>query len=209
LILLALAAAATFSLTSRGDPVPAKADEVASATGTMTAKALAPSPPVRLRIPAIGVNSAVHRLGLTTDGRLDVPTGSRYDEAGWYGGSPAPGSLGPAVIVGHVDSAKDGPSVFFRLRELRVRDVIEVTRVDGPSVRFVVESVASYRKSAFPTALVYGDTDHSALRLITCGGVFDREAGSYTENVVVLARLITGSPTRAALGAARVTSNRS
>lgn len=158
-----------------------------------TGKLLTPSTPLRLRIPTIAVDTAVHSLGLAPDGALEVPTGARYDEAGWFGGSPAPGSLGPAVIVGHVDSAKQGPSVFFRLRHLKVRDVIEVSRRDGTTVRFVVDSVTSYRKSAFPTRLVYGDTDHAALRLITCGGVFDRKAGSYTENVVVLAHLVTST----------------
>lgn len=94
------------------------------------------------------------------------------------------------MIIGHVDSADAGQSVFFRLAELRPGDRIDVARVDGSTATFEVDTVRSYPKDSFPLLTVYGDTDHAALRLITCGGVFDTGAQSYRENVVVFARLI-------------------
>ncbi len=41
-----------------------------------------------------------------------------------------------------------------------------------------------------PTQLVYGNTNHAALRLITCGGSFDFSTGHYVDNVVVFATLV-------------------
>lgn len=94
------------------------------------------------------------------------------------------------MIVGHVDSARNGPSVFFRLGALQAKDLVQIRRADGSIVTFAVDSVRSYPKSAFPTQLVYGPTTYPALRLITCGGDFDRKTGHYEQNIVVLAHLV-------------------
>lgn len=152
------------------------------------------SVPLALSIPAIGVRSPLLLLGRTADGALEVPVpGPHYDDAGWYRYSPSPGSLGPAVIVGHVDSAADGPSVFFRLGDLRPRDTVLVTRTDGSVAVFAVDDVRRYPKARFPTQFVYGNTNHAALRLITCGGSFDRASGHYLDNIVVTASLVSGA----------------
>lgn len=147
--------------------------------------------PLSLAIPAIGVQTPLLALGLSSDGTLEVPPpGPDYDKAGWYRHSPTPGALGPAVLAGHIDSAADGPSVFFQLDELRVGDQVQVARVDGSVAVFAVDEVQRFRKAEFPTELVYGNTDHAALRLITCGGPFDRSSGHYLDNIVVLASLL-------------------
>jgi sortase (surface protein transpeptidase) len=147
--------------------------------------------PVRLEIPAISVRSPLLELGQAADGSLEVPQpGPHYDEAGWYRYSPTPGALGPAVIVGHVDSAHGGPSVFYRLGALRPHDRIRVTRADGTVAVFAVDDVQRFAKAAFPTSLVYGNTSNAALRLITCGGPFDRHTGHYLDNVVVRASMV-------------------
>lgn len=148
------------------------------------------SPPVALAIPAIGVHSSLLHLGLAADGSLEVPApGPHFNEAAWYRYSPAPGSLGPSVIVGHVDSAAGGPSVFFRLGSLRPRDTVLVTRADGTVAVFVVDAVRRFHKLGFPSQRVYGDTTGAALRLITCGGPFDGQHGHYLDNIVVFATL--------------------
>jgi hypothetical protein len=151
---------------------------------------LPPSEPLLLTIPSIRVRSSLLRLGQNADGTLEVPAPPHYDRAGWYRYSPTPGALGPAVIAGHVDSARGGPSVFFRLGELRKGDEVSVRRADGTVAVFAVDDVRRFPKSAFPTDLVYGNTDHAALRLITCGGPFDRSTGHYLDNVVVTASLL-------------------
>lgn len=168
--------------------------------GTSPASPAAPSPapagmgksvPVRLRIPAIGVDAEVMSLGLQADGTLQVPPLRGDAPAGWYRHSPTPGEVGASVLAGHVDSARDGPAVFYRLREVRPGDPIEVRRTDGTVARFSVTRVASYPKRDFPSQEVYAPVDRAALRLITCGGVFDRGEGSYRSNVVVFAEGVT------------------
>lgn len=146
------------------------------------------SPPVRVEIPSIGVDSEIIALGLRDDGTLEVPEGDDYDRAGYYDGGPTPGERGPAVIAGHVDS-KSGPSVFYRLRDLRPGDEIKVTREDGRVLTFTAEKTNQYPKDELPTEDVYGPVPWSALRLITCGGDFDRSQRSYQDNLIVSARL--------------------
>lgn len=147
--------------------------------------------PVELDIPAINVRSAIEPLGLNADRTVQVPPLGRISYAGWYRYSPSPGQLGPSVILGHIDSAQYGPGVFFRLGALRQRDMVSITRSDHVVAVFEVERVVEYPKSHFPTMDVYGNTDHAALRLITCGGKFDFSAHSYEDNIVVYASLIS------------------
>jgi sortase (surface protein transpeptidase) len=145
--------------------------------------------PVALSVPVIGIDSPVMRLGLRSDATLQVPPLRGDAPAGWYVNSVTPGEPGAAVIVGHVDSARDGPAVFYRLGALRPGHRVTVRRADGSTPAFVVTSTARYPKSAFPTVAVYGPVRYSALRLVTCGGTFDRTRRSYRESIVVYARL--------------------
>jgi hypothetical protein len=103
---------------------------------------------------------------------------------------PAPGSFGPSVISGRVDSVADGRSVFLRLGSLRLRGEVLVMRVDGSGAVFAVEDVRRSHKSAFSTRVVYGNTNRVAPRLTICGGPFDSDSGRCRENVVVLASLV-------------------
>jgi len=148
-------------------------------------------PPTELSIPAIDVQSAVTRVGLNPDGTLEVPQpGPDYDKAAWYEGSPAPGQTGPTVIEGHVDSAENGPSVFYDLGELAAGDTVDITREDGSVVTFEVYDVQAFPKDEFPTLDVYGNTEGPELRLITCGGEFNSDSGHYVNNTVVFARQV-------------------
>lgn len=153
---------------------------------------LPPAQPTHVEIPAIGVSSDLLQLGKNADGTVEVPPLTRDSKAGWYRYSPTPGELGPAVLLGHVDSAAFGPGVFFELGALRAGDTVAVTRADGTVATFRVTRVASYPKDDFPTLAVYGNTDDAELRLITCGGAFDGSARSYLNNIVVYA-VLTGS----------------
>lgn len=147
-------------------------------------------PPRRVTIERLGIDSSLVGLGVGADGTLDVP--SDFDTAGWHRGGTAPGDIGPAVLVGHVDS-HEGAAVFYRLRELAPGDRVHVQRVDGSTVVFEVYGQESVPKDAFPTERVYGPTDGAELRLLTCGGTFDEEARSYDDNVVVYARQVDGT----------------
>ena len=147
-----------------------------------------PLGPRRIVIDSIGVAAAVDTVGLAADGTLATPTD--VARAGWYTGSSRPGGKGPAVIVGHVDSV-GGPAVFARLAELEVGDVVTVENGSGTALPFAVSTVTRHPKRSFPSDAVYGASPDAELRLITCGGRYDRDSG-YVDNVVVFARALTG-----------------
>lgn len=152
------------------------------------------SRPSNLAVDGIAVDSVLQPLGLNDDGSLEVPAlGPHYDDAGWFTGSPRPGEVGPAVLLGHVNGSGGKPSVFYRLAELGPGDLVTVGREDGSQARFEVYRVEQYPKDSFPTAAVYGDTTGAELRLITCAGEWDHGTGHYRDNTVVYATLILES----------------
>jgi LPXTG-site transpeptidase (sortase) family protein len=144
--------------------------------------------PASLVIPSIGVSTSLVHLGLTSNGALQVPPTTAV--AGWYTGSPRPGSIGSAVIAGHIDSVA-GPGVFYRLSQLQRGDRVYVRRADGTLAVFAVTQVQSYPKDDFPTTAVYGAVPDPELRLITCGGTFDYTTRSYLSNTVVYAKEVS------------------
>jgi sortase (surface protein transpeptidase) len=165
---------------------PAPAVPIAAAAPTAAPPTVAA--PAALAIPEIGVSTRLVTLGLTAGGAVQVPATTSV--AGWYTGSPRPGAIGPAVILGHIDSYR-GPGVFFRLAVLRAGDPIWVRRSDGSAVVFRVTAVRGYRKDHFPTQAVYGPAPDAELRLITCGGAFDAATGHYLSNIVVYATKVS------------------
>ncbi len=154
---------------------------------------LAPEPsrpvvaPDRVRIPAIGVDALLIPLGLNPDRTLAVP--SKAEIAGWYTGAPTPGEVGPSIVVGHVDWRGE-QGVFKRLDQLRPGDQVEFRSRDEVTATFVVTHSERVPKDAFPTQRVYGNTAGPELRLITCGGIFDRTMGHYRDNVIVYAKAV-------------------
>jgi hypothetical protein len=177
---------------SAGDPAPAVTRPPAATT---TPKSVADgfkssrgfpvvAVPTRIRIPRVGIDSSLEHLGKAADGSIALP--SKAALAGWYAGGPRPGQPGPAVIIGHVDW-DHGPAVFFRLTELRPGDEVDVDRADGSTARFTVTSRRQVPKDRFPTDLVYAPSLDPSLRLVTCGGSFNRSVHSYRDNVIVFA----------------------
>ncbi|MBZ4319284.1 class F sortase [Streptomyces huiliensis] len=157
---------------------------------------LAPLPgaqPERLAIRAMGLRAPIEGHGLTPQGAVEPPPYERPDAVAWYRGGPQPGSLGAAVLVGHVDTER-APAVFSDLGKLKRGETVTVSRVDGSTADFTVEDVTVVGKDRFDAARVYGPRDpgRAELRLITCGGDYDRARREYSANVVVSAYL-TGS----------------
>lgn len=148
---------------------------------------LSPSTPISLTIPSLKVSSGIIKLGLDKAGALEVP--KTEDIAGWYTGSPTPGEIGPTIIVAHVDmNGKFG--VFYNLKKMKAGDLIRVARSDKRIVTYKVSATSTFLKAKFPTEKIYGNIDHAGLRLITCGGKFNRKTGHYESNVVVFAQAI-------------------
>lgn len=192
-----LAAAALLAGCGPGSPAPEPAAPPTSAstpTSASAPKPLARSVPVRLRIPAIGVDTRVVSLGLAPDGTVEVPPIEADAPAGWYQGSPAPGRTGPAVILAHVTVGAYGNGVFLHLSRLRPGDRVVTGLRDGATAVFTVYAVRTVGKAHFPTDSVYGNVDRPELRLITCGGPRERGGGGYLDNVVVYAALTSAKP---------------
>ena len=143
--------------------------------------------PVRLRIPSLGVDAPVGPVGKAADGTVEVPT--RWEDVGWFDGGARPGEDGPTVLLGHVDS-KAGPAVFARLPQAPPGTVVEVVGDGGAVTRWRVDRTEQHPKVQFPTEAVYLPALRPELRLVTCGGAFDRASGHYVDNVVVHASLV-------------------
>ncbi|MFF3410053.1 class F sortase [Streptomyces sp. NPDC002742] len=140
-----------------------------------------------LRIPSLGLDAPV--VGLRLDGgrRLTAPPVDDPKLVGWYTDGPTPGERGTALVVGHRDT-RTGPAVFAPLERIRPGARVEARRVDGRTAVYTVDAVRTYSKAHFPDQEVYGDRGRPELRLITCGGAYDRKAG-YAANVIAFAHL--------------------
>jgi LPXTG-site transpeptidase (sortase) family protein len=188
----------THALLARSPGLPAGALVIPANVGTAaptpavapTAAPLAASTPARIEIPALDVSAPVMTLGLSDTGTVQVPPLENHNLAGWYQGSVTPGERGASVILGHVDSYT-GESVFFNIKTLRAGDQVKVVRADGSTAVFSVDGVQKVVKSTFPAEAIYANTTYPSLRLITCGGPFDKADGQYLDNIVVYAHLIS------------------
>lgn len=152
-------------------------------------RALGGSAPVRICVPDIHVDAQVMQLGLNADRTVQVPPLSQVRVAGWYKYSAAPGSVGPTVVLGHVNSAQYGDGVFLDLALTHAGDKVVVYRGDGRVATYRIDRVQQVSKSRFPSQAVYGATSGPALRLVTCGGRFDASTGSYNDNIIAYGTL--------------------
>ncbi|MEU5414357.1 class F sortase [Streptomyces clavifer] len=146
------------------------------------------SAPERIRIKRIAVDAPFTPLAIGPSGQLDAPPADDMNLAGWFKDGAAPGERGTSVVAGHVDT-KTGPAVFLLLSTLEAGNKVSITRKDGIDTVFKVDSVETFSKADFPDERVYADNGTAQLRLITCGGEYDRKAKDYKDNVVVFAHL--------------------
>jgi sortase (surface protein transpeptidase) len=194
---LVLLAAVCLVIWSDRPSVPPAAGAAAPPTSTLTSSTPASDlpvaepvalRPVQLSIPALDLDTRLITLGVHPDRTVEVPDDP--DRAGWFRRGTVPGSVGSAVILGHVDSV-DGPAVFAELSSLTTGARVAITMDDGSVVTFVVRSVTTYDNEAFPARLVYGSHGRRELNLVTCGGAYDADEGGYQANVVVNARWLS------------------
>lgn len=176
-----------------GQDTPAAPSASAASHPAPSGPVLPASAPVRLQVPAIGVDTPLIALGRQPNGEVAVPPGVPGSPAGWYTGSVTPGTTGSAVILGHVNAIGTPMGVFYRLHQLASGDQVTVTRADHTAAVFAVDRVQTYQKADFPTVEVYRNADRPELRLITCGG-YDPAKGEYLDNAVVYAHLTASHP---------------
>jgi hypothetical protein len=139
--------------------------------------------PVRLLIPAIGVDSVIEDALITPDGRMDVPAGSR--NVAWFALGPHPGQVGSAVIGGHFGINNNLPFVFYNLNKLNGGDKIYVRDDNGKTLVFLVRSISSFDRNADATTVFTSNDGIAHLNLITCEGVWNETNGTYPLRLVV------------------------
>lgn len=187
----------SFGTTSDGKPLsrpviaaPASpAPDVAAGAGATAGMTLPRAEPTRLVIRSIAVDAPFMPLSIGPSGRLDSPPTNDSNLVGWFREGATPGEPGTAIVAGHVDT-RTGPAVFIHLGSVGPGTLVDVAREDGSVVTFAVDSVESFSKTDFPDERVYADTPDPQLRLITCGGEYDKKAKDYKENVVVFAHMV-------------------
>lgn len=142
--------------------------------------------PVRLEIPAIGVNAPVESVGVDERGEMAIP--EQVDQVGWYRFGAAPGSqAGSVVMSGHIDSAQQGLGAFAHLGDLRAGDMVSVMDGSGRTLKYRVIGKEAFAKTSVPLPSLFSRQGTARLTLITCGGAFDSTARSYLDNIVVTA----------------------
>ncbi|MER5553645.1 class F sortase [Streptomyces sp. NPDC002793] len=170
-------------------PAPSKpASTAPSAAASAPSPGLPRSEPERIRIRSIGVDAPFAPLSIGPSGQLDAPPANDANLAGWFKDGATPGERGTSVVAGHVDT-KTGPAVFLLLSTLKAGNTVDITRRDGSVAGFKVDSVETFSKEDFPNERVYADNGRAQLRLITCGGAYDKKKKDYKDNVVVFAHL--------------------
>jgi sortase (surface protein transpeptidase) len=144
------------------------------------------SAPVEIRIPGMKLTAEVVPSGVSDDGQAEVP--EDVMAVGWYRFGRAPSdNQGSTVLVAHRDGRVEGAGAFYNLGSLNVGDPIMVRDEDGVEWSFEVQSREAIDRSVLPTNELFTREGDPMLVLISCGGVYDRSAGGYQDNIVVTA----------------------
>ena len=171
-------------------PVKQQAKTGAYHTGSHSIIGVSVIVPVRLVIPAIGVNAAIERVDIAANGDLSTPMTHPWDDAGWYGLGTRPGEQGSSVIDGHLDRPGGYPAVFWNLRYLHSGDRVNVVESQGKTLHFRVLQVAYYSPQTAPLQNIYGNTTGKYLNLITCAGDWIPSQRQTTLRLVIYTQLI-------------------
>ena len=153
----------------------------AAAAPTVTTRDAAPTvvprrpAPVRLAVPALGVDAPVEPVGVRDDGQMALP--DNVDRLGWYRFGPVPGAEGSAVLAGHVDDADQGLGALAPLRDAEPGAEVVVTDAAGTATRWRVVSREVLEKQALPVDRLFARTGEPRLVLVTCGGPFLPDVG--------------------------------
>lgn len=183
-LLLALSAPlAALALLAGCSAVP-EATLPPAASSAVKAAAVAPVRPTEIEVPSIGAKSSLIATGMDAQQHVLAPPVDQPMQASYFTGAPAPGEVGPALVLGHVNGG-GRQGIFYRLKDVKKGDRILVTRSDGSVVTFEVHGIQQVPKMMFPWTQVLAPTPDAEIRLVTCTGTLDTSIHSYQDNLIV------------------------
>lgn len=141
------------------------------------------SSPVRISIPKVAIEAKVVPVGRAKSGNMAVP--KNYEDVGWYRHGPVPGSVGNAVLAGHLDNGSGKSAVFFNLKEVRIGDFVYIDLEDGKKAKFAVKEIRLVDYQNPPLEDIFGPSPKERLNLITCDGTWDESLKTYDKRLVV------------------------
>ena len=179
------------SVTVQAFAAKVTAAPAAAATPGVGTSFTEPDMPVRLIIPAIGVDANIQSIGLywRDDNTMGIPT--NFTDVAWYNGGPRPGMPGSAVIDGHLDGQYIQKAVFYNLGTLKPGDTVEVVESGGTTLEFKVIDSKLYDTNANTADIFSSDTTKARLNLITCAGDWSKTQNQYNKRIVVFTELVT------------------
>jgi len=173
---------------SEGTPFSIGRTPIATGAGSSFEQ---PGKPVRLIIPAIGVDANIQSVGLSWRGNGDMGVPTNFTDVAWYNGGPRPGVPGSAVIAGHLDGKNVAQAVFYNLEKLKAGNEVRVVDSKGNTLRFRVVATKIYDSEATAGEVFLGDSSKARLNLITCGGDWDATRKLYSDRIVVFTELVS------------------
>lgn len=186
---LLVALAAIFWVTKGVGKTPATQEISVSDTTVQVVQSPTPEPigaPRTIRIPRLDISASIDDVGMDANGRMGVPIDPHV---GWWKLGVKPGEKGSAVLAGHFDTADGKPGIFHSISQLAEGDAIDITDDLGSTRTFTVYKAEMHTDADFPINEVFLTNSGELLNLITCAGIFDKDAKNYDKRFVVYSRL--------------------
>lgn len=182
-------AASTSTPQTASPPVPATPSGAVPATPAAAppiTASLAPQGfvPDRLVVQTLDLDAPLVTTLVDTDGAFVPPEDPA--ELGWWRGVRPGEGAGSVLVAGHIDARRFGQGPLARIVHLQPGDRAVLTGAEGSRAEYVVRGLQTFPKESFPAADLFGTDGPERLVLVTCGGTFDRELGSWDSNVVAV-----------------------
>lgn len=142
--------------------------------------------PTVVEYPRLGAELPVTPTGVSDDGQMAIPDDAA--QAGWYkyGPTPADGE-GDTVVAAHSGSEQTPEGPLYSMHGALAGDEVVVTDAEGQRHHYTVTAVEQLGKEGLDFTPYFARTGPERLVLITCGGQWVPERGSYADNIIVVA----------------------
>lgn len=151
-------------------------------TSPQTPEVAANGLPVRLIIPGLEVDTNILYMGLTPDGHMAVAD-DNFKDVGWYQYGARPGSVGTAVLAGHVNG-KNERGVFIDLHKMKKGDIVKIVDDKNQTISFAVRDIRTYDQDERPQEVFHSE-EGVHLNLVTCAGEWNDSEQQFPVRLVV------------------------